>query len=84
MGQLGKTSRTLGEAGHELLVQLFATFCVPLAPALADRFIGQAFRLSIGQRCLFYQQALSFVSLSGATPFEHHRVPPGMFLRATS
>jgi hypothetical protein len=84
-GTTGKDlANPFGEAGHILLVQFFAAFCAPVAPALAGLFVGQTFRVSLGQSLLFDQQALSFVSLPGATPFDRHRVPSGMLLRATS
>ena len=49
--------------------QLAQAVGATLAPALAGLFVGQTFRLSLGQSFLFYQQALQLVSFSGATPF---------------
>jgi len=60
------------KAAHKFLVQLGLARCLTVSPPCPDLAVGQTFLLGLLYRLLFGQQALTFISLASAAPFQHN------------
>lgn len=71
-----------GKLVHIETVQFFSANRLPLPATLPDVLVGQTFLFRFLQGLRFNQQSLPFISLSSATPFQHHCRKGRMFAGA--
>jgi len=66
-----KLTHARRKAAHIFLIQLCPACCLPFSSPCSDFAVGQTFLLGLFYRLLFDQQALTFISLASAAPFQH-------------